>query len=160
MRLNNRNKAGYFQFLSILVVMIFFGGIIAYFLERNIYDYVDTGAIFLIIIPLIIALIFYFRGSQIFEYDSDGEALHFRNKNVVFFLDKNTNDEFPKYKLLKYEIVNILILKRLYITVKSKRNKSLILQYDISYLSRKELNDLETSLKHVLKNNKEIKSAN
>ena len=160
MRLNNRNKAGYYQFLSILVLMIFFGGIIAYLLERNVYDYVDTGAIFLIIIPLVITLIFYFRGSQIFEFDSDGEALHFRNKNVVFFLDKNTNDEFPKYKLLKYEIVNIFILKRLYITVKSKRNKSLILQYDISYLSQKEVKDLETSLKHVLKNNKEIKSAN
>ncbi|WP_226064726.1 hypothetical protein [Kaistella polysaccharea] len=155
MRLNNRNKAGYFQFLSILVAMILAGGIIAFFLERNFYDLMDSSAILLLIVPLIIALIFYLRGNQIFEYDSDGEALHFRSKNVVFFLDKTTNDEFPKYKLLNYEIVNMLFLKRLYITISSKKNKSMILKYDISYLSGKELADLNSSLKNVLHNNKE-----
>ena len=94
------------------------------------------------------------RGRQIFEYDSDGEALNFKNKNVVLFLDKPLSDEFPKYKLKSYEIVNALIFKRLYVTISSKKSNAIILKYDVSYLSKKELNDLKLSLSKVTKNNK------
>ena len=100
-------------------------------------------------------MIFYCRGRQIFEYDSDGEALNFKNRNVVLFLDKNLSDEFPKYKLQNFEVVNAFILKRLYITISSKKTNSLILRYDISYLRNKELNDLKISLSKVVKKNKE-----
>ena len=154
MRLNNRNKAGYFQFLSILVLMVLVGGIVLYFIDRS-NEHLNLGSILLLIIPLFFALIFYLRGSQIFEYDSDGEALNFRNKNVVFFLNKAKSDEFPKYKLLDYEIVNLILYKRLYVTISSKKSKSVILKYDISYLSGKELDDLKSSLKKVLSKNKE-----
>ncbi|KIA83421.1 hypothetical protein OA84_07855 [Kaistella solincola] len=154
MRLNNRNKAGYFQFLSILVLMVLVGGIVLYFIDRS-NERINLGSVLLLIIPLFFALIFYLRGSQIFEYDSDGEALNFRNKNVVFFLNKAKSDEFPKYKLLDYEIVNLILYKRLYVTISSKKSKSVILKYDISYLSGKELDDLKSSLKKVLSKNKE-----
>ena len=154
MRLNNRNKAGYFQFLSILVLMVLVGGMVLYFIDRS-NERINLGSILLLVIPLFFALIFYLRGSQIFEYDSDGEALNFRNKNVVFFLNKAKSDEFPKYKLLNYEIVNMLLFKRLYVTISSKKSKSLILKYDISYLSGKEVADLKSSLKKVLRKNNE-----
>ena len=154
MRLNNRNKAGYFQFLSILVLMVLVGGIVLYFIDRA-NEQINLGSALLFIFPLFFALIFYLRGSQIFEYDSDGEALNFRNKNVVFFLDKGKSDEFPKYKLLNYEIVNMFLFKRLYVTISSKKSKSVILKYDISYLSRKEIADLKSSLKKVLRKNNE-----
>ena len=154
MRLNNRNKAGYFQFLSILVLMILVGGIVLYFIDRS-NERINLGSVLLLIIPLFFALIFYLRGSQIFEYDSDGEALNFRSRNVVFFLNKAKSDEFPKYKLLDYEIVNLILYKRLYVTISSKKSKSVILKYDISYLSGKELDDLKSSLKKVLSKNKE-----
>ncbi|SFI66239.1 hypothetical protein SAMN05421638_0529 [Kaistella treverensis] len=154
MRLNNRNKAGYFQFLSILVLIILVGGIVLYFIDES-NERINLGSVLLLIIPLFFALIFYLRGSQIFEYDSDGEALNFRNRNVVFFLNKAKSDEFPKYKLLDYEIVNLILYKRLYVTISSKKSKSVILKYDISYLSGKELDDLKSSLKKVLSKNKE-----
>ena len=154
MRLNNRNKAGYFQFLSILVLMILVGGIVLYFIDRS-NEHINLGSVSLLIFPLFFALIFYLRGSQIFEYDSDGEAFNFRNKNVVFFLNKAKSDEFPKYKLLDYEIVNLILYKRLYVTISIKKSKSVILKYDISYLSGKELDDLKSSLKKVLSKNKE-----
>ncbi len=157
MRLNNRNKTGYYNFLSILVVMIFFGGLGAFLLEYYVYDYLDYSQWLLLIVPIVLVMIFYFRGRQIFEYDSDGEALNFKNRNVVLFLDKNLNDEFPKYKLLSYEVVDILILKRLYITISSKKSNTLILRYDISYLRKKEVNDLKLSLNKVIKHNKEQK---
>ena len=154
MRLNNRNKIGYFQFLSTFVVTLFLLGIFLFFVEYYFYKLLGSGAILLLVIPTLIIVIFYLRGRQIFEYDSDGEALNFKNKNVVLFLDKPLSDEFPKYKLKSYEIVNALILKRLYVTISSKKSNAIILKYDVSYLSKKELNDLKLSLSKVTKNNK------
>ena len=158
MRLNNKNKADYFNFLSTLVIVVWVFGLTAFLFEYFIYDYFGWSQWLLLIIPLLLMGIFFFRGRQIFEYDSDGEALNFKNRNVISFLDKNLNDEFPKYKLLHYEVINGLVLKRLYLTIASKRSNSLILRYDISYLSKKELNDLKFSLSNVIKNNKEKKS--
>lgn len=160
MRLNNTNKAGYFNFLSTLVIVIFVFGIAAFILEHYIYDYLESGQWLLLIFPIALLMLFYFRGRQIFEYDSDGEALNFKNRNVVLFLDKSLNDEFPKYKLLSYEIVNLVLLKRLYITIASKKSNKLILRYDVSYLTQKELNDLKFSLSKVIKNNKEREREN
>ena len=157
MRLSNRNKAGYFNFLGTLVMMTFIFGVVALLLEHFVYDYFNSVQWFLIIIPIILMMIFYCRGRQIFEYDSDGEALNFKNRNVVLFLDKNLSDEFPKYKLLKYEVMNVIVLKRLYITVSSKKGHGITLRYDISYLTQKEMNDLKFSLNKVIKNNKEQK---
>ena len=155
MRLNNRNKIGYFQFLSTFVVTLFLLGILLFFVEYYFYNLLlGWEALLLLIIPTLIIVIFYLRGRQIFEYDSDGEALNFKNRNVVLFLDKPLSDEFPKYKLKSYEIVNALILKRLYITISSKKSNAIILKYDVSYLSKKELNDLKLSLSKVTKNNK------
>lgn len=154
MRLNNRNKIGYFQFLSTFVITLFLLGIFMFFVEYYFYKLLGSVAILFLVIPTLIVIIFYLRGRQIFEYDSDGEALNFKNKNVVLFLDKPLSDEFPKYKLKSYEIVNALILKRLYITISSKKSNAIILKYDVSYLSKKELNDLKLSLSKVTKNNK------
>lgn len=154
MRLNNRNKIGYFQFLSTFVVTLFLLGMLLFFVEYYFYKLLDWGAFLLLVIPTLILVIFYLRGRQIFEYDSDGEALNFKNKNVVLFLDKPLSDEFPKYKLKSYEIVNAIILKRLYVTISSKKSNAIILKYDVSYLSKKELNDLRLSLSKVTKNNK------
>ena len=154
MRLNNRNKIGYFHFLSTFVVTLFLLGIFLFFVEYYFYKLLGSGAILLLVIPTLIIVIFYLRGRQIFEYDSDGEALNFKNKNVVLFLDKPLSDEFPKYKLKSYEIVNALIFKRLYVTISSKKSNAIILKYDVSYLSKKELNDLKLSLSKVTKNNK------
>ena len=160
MRLNNRNKAVYYNFVVSVVAMLLFCGFLAFLLEKYLYDFLEWESALFLIIPILFAMVFYFRGRQIFEYDSDGEALNFKNRNVVSFLDKALNDEFPKYKLLDYEIVNAIILKRLYITISSKRNNSLILKYDISYLKKKELNDLKISLSKVIKNNREKKREN
>lgn len=157
MRLNNRNKAGFYNFLMTLLVMAFVAGIVGFLLERFRFNVLGWESSFFIIIPAILLAIFYIRGRQIFEYDSDGEALNFKNRNIVLFLDKPLSDEFPKYKLLKYEVVDAIIFKRLYITISSKKNHSIILKYDISYLNSKQLNDLKISLSKVVRANQENK---
>lgn len=155
MRLNNRNKIGYFQFVSTLVFTTFSLGLFLFIVESYFYNLLDSGDFLLLLIPVLLLLIFLVRGRQIFEYDSDGEALNFKNRNVVLFLNKPLSDEFPKYKLKNFEIINAVVFKKLFITVDSKRSTAIILKYDISYLSKKELNDLKLSLSKVIKKNKE-----
>lgn len=155
MRLNNRSKAKYYSFLSTLVLLILLFGFIFFFLEYWVYNYLGVSQYLLLFIPISFVILFYVRGRQIFEYDSDGETLNFKNRNVISFLNKSLSDEFPKYKLISYEIINAILFKRLYITISSKKSNSLILKYDISYLTKKELNDLIASLSKVIRKNKE-----
>lgn len=160
MRLNNRNKQGRYNFLGTLFLLAFLFGVIAFTLEKYRFDILGSESVFLIIVPTIFLCIFYVRGRQIFIYDSDGEALNFKNRNVLMFFDKPISDEFPKYKLMSYEIINAVIFKRLFITISSKKNHPIILKYDVSYLTKKELNDLKISLSKVIKTNQEIKREN
>lgn len=155
MRLSNRKKAGVFSFVNTLLIITVLIGIGTFLLERYKFKILGWESYLLIAVPLILLLVFYLSGRQIFEYDSDGEALNFKNRNVIPFLDKSASDEFPKYKMIKYEIVNFPLFKRLYVTISSKKNKQTTLKYDISYLSKKELNDLKFSLNKVVHANKE-----
>ena len=158
MRLSNRNKAPIYNFINTLFIMILIFGIIGFFLEKYRFHILGWKSYLLIIFPLILLFLFYIAGKQIFEYDSDGEALNFKNRNILPFIDKSVSDEFPKYKLLKYEVVSFIIIKRLYVTISSKKNHSSILKYEISFLTKKEIKDLKISLNKVVKNNKENES--
>lgn len=155
MRLSNRNKTSVYSFINTLLIMFLAAGAGAYFLEEHKFNILGKESMLLVAVPLFLIILFYLNGRQIFEYDSDGEALHFRNRNVIPFLQKPLNDEFPKYKLLKFEIINMVFMKRLYITISSKSNGTTILKYEISYLTRKEIADLKLSLNKVIKTNKE-----
>ncbi|WP_029293602.1 hypothetical protein [Chryseobacterium hispalense] len=155
MRLSNRNKTSVYSFINTLLIMFLAAGAGAYFLEEHKFNILGKESMLLVAVPLFLIILFYLNGRQIFEYDSDGEALHFRNRNVIPFLQKPLNDEFPKYKLLKFEIINMVFMKRLYITISSKSNGTTILKYEISYLTRKEIADLRISLNKVIKTNKE-----
>jgi hypothetical protein len=132
------------------------GGIIGFILEKYKFQILGGLSYLLIIVPILLLILYYVSGRQIFEYDSDGEALHFKNRNVVPFLNRPLNDEFPKYKLMKFETINMLFfVRRLYITISSKNSGSTVLKYEISYLTQKEVNDLKFSLNKVTKANKE-----
>ncbi|MGD1318365.1 hypothetical protein [Chryseobacterium sp. 2R14A] len=155
MRLSNRKKAPIYNFFNTFLLMMLSAGIIGFIFDEMRFNILGQKSIFLIIVPLLILVIFHLNGRQIFEYDSDGEALHFRNKNIIPFLNRALSDEFPKYKLIKFEMVSILFFKRLYITISSKNMGSTILKYDTSYLTRKEANDLKLSLNKVVKANTE-----
>ncbi|WP_234111374.1 MULTISPECIES: hypothetical protein [Chryseobacterium] len=155
MRLNNNKKAGFLYVLNSVVLLILYLGIAFFVFKHYQIHLFGWESILLISVPVLFVLVLLIRGRQIFEYDSDGEALNFRNRNILNFLNKPLRDEFPKYKLLKFEFVNALLFKRLYITISSKKNNLIILKYDVSYLSRKELTDLKISLSKVIKTNKE-----
>lgn len=155
MRLSNRKKVPVYNFFNILLLMILLGGCVGFILDEIRFNILDEKSCLLIIIPVILLVVIYLHGRQIFEYDSDGEALHFRNRNVIPFLDRPLSDEFPKYKLIKFEMVSILFFSRLYVTISCKNSGSTTLKYETSYLTRKEVNDLKASLNKVVNANKE-----
>lgn len=159
MRLTNKRRIPYYQFVFTAINMLLIIGVALYILETQGFNpfprYVDK---LFIGIPLLLYVWFYLRGRQIFEYDSDGEALNFFNKNIVLLLGKDIKDEFPKYKLLSYDIVDAILFKRLYIKLSSKKGSAITLKYEISYLNSKEIRDLKFSLNKVIKANKEEKS--
>jgi hypothetical protein len=157
MRLSNKSRLGHYQFRITLAIMTFVGGIIAFIVERFIYSYLDWEAHLLLIIPSLILIVFIVRGRPIFEYDSDGEGLNFKNRNIVLSSRKHLNDEFPQYKMLNFEILNFVFFRRLYIKIDSKKTTALTLRYDISYLSSKELKDLRFSLSKVTNENRKNK---
>lgn len=155
MRLSNRNKASIYNVVHTLLMITVIFGIAAFLLNEYRFNAVGKESYLLLIVPIIILVVFHLNGRQIFEYDSDGEALNFRNRNIIPFLDRPLHDEFPKYKLIKYEIVGIFFVKRLYVTISSKNSGSTVLKYEISYLNGKEVNDLKLSLNKVVKANNE-----
>ena len=159
MRLSNRNRIPVFSFIYSLVGIIIILGVIAYILEINKFDIFGNKVWILLAIPLMLFLLLYFIGRPVFEYDSDGEALNFRNSHILYSLTKkNAKDEFPKYKLLKFNIVNVLFFKRLYVYISSKKSHVIILKYDVTFLSKKQLKDLKFSLNKVVKINKEVRN--
>ncbi|WP_374363827.1 hypothetical protein [Cloacibacterium sp.] len=159
MRLSNRNKAPYYNFLLTLINVIIVLGIFAFILEKTRLAMFGGEEVLFLIIPFCLLLLFILRGRQIFEYDSDGEAVNFKNRHILPFLGKEARDEFPKYKIISFEIVNALIFRKLYVKIKSKKDHSaIILKYDISYLSGREIKDLKMSLKKIVKANIEGKT--
>ncbi|MCT2564103.1 hypothetical protein [Chryseobacterium herbae] len=155
MRLSNRNKASVYNFVHTVLLMMVIFGIAAFLLNEYRFHAVGKESYILLMLPILLLVTFHLNGRQIFEYDSDGEALNFKNRNIIPFLDRPLHDEFPKYKLMRYEIIRVFFIKRLYITISSKNSGSTILKYEISYLSQKEVNDLKLSLNKVVKANEE-----
>ena len=48
-----------------------------------------------LIIPFCLLLLFILRGRQIFEYDSDGEAVNFKNRNFTIIRFHPHQQAFP-----------------------------------------------------------------
>ena len=155
MRLSNKGKAPYFNFIHTFLVVLLLSGIAFFLFERYVYKKFGIEEYLFLLIPFSLLTIFYARGKQIFEYDSDGETLTIKNRHILPMFFAATSDEFPKYKVITYNVIDALILKRLYLTLHSKKSNSIILKYDISTLSKLEINDLKHSLSKIVNFNKE-----
>lgn len=157
MRLSNRSRIPIYNFVLTLINVLIVIGLAGFILEKTRLAMFGNESILFVLLPVLLLILFLVRGRQIFEYDSDGEAVNFKNRNIIPFLSKEIRDEFPKYKILSYEVVNVFLFKKLYVKIKSRKehHQAIILKYDISYLTDKEIKDLKFSLKKIIKANKE-----
>ena len=155
MRLSNRSRIPIYNFVLTLINVLIVIGLAGFILEKTRLAMFGNESVLFVLFPIVLLILFLVRGRQIFEYDSDGEAVNFKNRNIIPFLSKEIRDEFPKYKILSYEVVNAIVFKKLYIKIKSKKEHIAVLKYDISYLTDKEIKDLKFSLKKIIKANRE-----
>lgn len=114
-------------------------------------------------IPNLVLLLFgiYFhRIGQIFEFDSDGETLNFKNNGLFFskFMEYRVKRaEFPKSKLLDFEVTDYGIFTSLKIVISSRRKKGpRSYRFNITFLNGKKKKGMIESLKKVLEKNKSI----
>ena len=157
MRLSNRSRIPIYNFVLTLINVLIVIGLAGFILEKTRLAMFGNESVLFVLLPVVLLILFLMRGRQIFEYDSDGEAVNFKNRNIIPFLSKEIRDEFPKYKILSYEVVNAIVFKKLYIKIKSKKEHIAVLKYDISYLTDKEIKDLKTSLRKIIHQNKEAR---
>ena len=155
MKISNKHKVSYYSFFLTLVNLTLIFGIIFFILERTVTNVFGNTSIIFLLVALVLLLIYILRGKEIFEYDSEGEAVHFINNRVFPFFNKEIRDEFPKYKIKSFEIINFFGYKRLFIELKTKKEKKVLLKYDISYLTKTEIKNLKFSLKKIVAENKE-----
>mgnify|MGYP006402647259 CR=1 FL=1 len=157
MRLSNRSRIPIYNFVLTLINVLIVIGLAGFILEKTRLAMFGNESVLFVLLPVVLLILFLVRGRQIFEYDSDGEAVNFKNRNIIPFLSKEIRDEFPKYKILSYEVVNAIFFKKLFVKIKSRKehHQAIILKYDISYLTDKEIKDLKFSLKKIMKANRE-----
>lgn len=145
-------KVTYLFVISILIIVLLEGYISGIYKNLIKDEFIFTSSIVFLIFSM-------WRGLPILKYDSDGEVLIFKKYEPVLItriLHKQQLVEFPKQKLIKYEISSFLLRKKLYLHLDHK-NKPKIVKVTISYLNNDEVSLLEKSLNKVLKNNsKEI----
>ncbi|MBS1550191.1 MAG: hypothetical protein JSS94_10070 [Bacteroidetes bacterium] len=160
MRLSNRQKVPLYNFFNTIIFMILALTITLYILEKLKFNLMGLEENLLLLVPVFLIGFLYLRGKQIFEYDSDGESITIKNRGLIYLLEKPLNDEFPKYKIVNYQIVNAILFKNLYLTINSKKHQKLTLKYNVSYLTKKEINDLKYSLSRIVKENMKIQNSN
>jgi hypothetical protein len=108
---------------------------------------------------LLIAFGIYFhRVGQLFDFDSDGETLNFKNNGLFFskFMEYRVKRaEFPKGKLIDFKVSDYLIFTSLKIYIRSRRKKGpRKYTFNITFLNKKKKRGMIESLKKVLEKNK------
>lgn len=159
MRISNKRVNSLIETVySLLFLGLFFSIVMLFIPIASIVKYVEPYVLIGVFALLIFGL--YRLGPHSFEYNSDGETLNIRTQDpfwVKYFPQNRKMTDFPKMKVVKFQIKNRIIKKQLVIYIRSKRSQNGVskLTYNIGYLSRSEINDIKTSLNRMIKRNKE-----
>jgi len=130
-------------FLIIFFLSLLFIGLINFKLAILVFG------IFLIIAILVFRVVI--NNLRFFEYENYGEVVTIRNH--FLFKTKNHPTEFPKSKLLYFEINCVLRypkLTMLQMTLSSRLRNKVCLRFIFSGLDRKDIEMLENSLRKII----------
>lgn len=104
--------------------------------------------------------LYFHRIGQLFEFDSDGETLNFKNNGLFFskFMEYRVKRaEFPKTKLIDFKVSDYGIYSTLKIYITSRRKKGpRSYRFNITFLAGKKKKGMIDSLNKVLEKNKSI----
>ena len=158
MRFNNYSTIKYIPFvyfiIIIAIVIVFY---LKFLLDKG--HFFDVEHFLCLALGGSVLLFYLYRFGKFFEYDGDGEALCFRNSGI--FISERINyrekkAEFPGIKLKRFEIKDYVIVKKLYVYVKSSRipKKVTKISFDITFVKPKRIHLLIASLNKVVSKNK------
>ncbi len=153
MRISNERVKKQFAVIYIITLFILIISIVDDGISGTYKNFIAEEYLLLVIFAILLML--FWLGSPLFNYDSDGEVLIIESSEPALisrFVGKHFSVEFPKVKLINFEINELMLRKTLYLYLRGK-SKDTVLKTPISYLSGKELLFLEKSLNKVLKNN-------
>ena len=153
MRISNKRVKKQFLVIYIITLFILILSIVDNGISGIYSNFIAEEYLLLVIMAVL--LMFYWLGSPLFNYDSDGEVLIIESSEPLLvsrFTGKHFSAEFPKVKLINFEINQLLLKKTLYLYLRGE-NKETVLKTSVSYLSGRELVLLEKSLNKVLKQN-------
>ena len=153
MIINNKRVKKHFSLIYIITLFVLIISIVDDGISGTYRNFLAEEYLLLVIIGILVMM--YWLGSPLFKYDSDGEVLIIESSEPILvsrFTGKHFSAEFPKVKLINFEINQLLLKKTLYLYLRGK-NKEKVLKTSVSYLSGKELLLLEKSLNKVLKKN-------
>jgi len=160
MRFNNTSETKIVPSIYILIVAAFVTNLFVN-IEIMASSETENTMKFSHFLPNILLLLFGFyfhRIGQLFEFDSDGETLNFKNNGVFFskFMEYRVKRaEFPKGKLLNFEVSDYGIYKSLKIFISSRRKKGpRTYTFNITFLNKKKKRGMIDSLNKVLQKNK------
>lgn len=162
MRINNKRIIAIINLIySLLFIGVFVSVLLVFIPITFITNYISAYVLLLLFILAI--FLFYKFGHQHFEYSSDGETLNIKTQDFFWskYIEKSTRIvDFPKTKLVNYKIKKGFIRTTLELYVTSKRTSNGItkLKFNITYLNKKEKNDLKRSLSKIIKTNPQNKS--
>jgi len=158
MKLQNRTTKNKVIILNILLLIGLITSICFFFLKNEINSYYDVATALVCLIAL--QCLNYF-GAPYFKYDSNGETLIIQNQKALpFSLVREHSADFPKGKLVKFNIANGFLSKQtLELYIRSRRGNHAAhskLKFNITYLSRKDIKNLNISLNKVLRENSKV----
>ena len=157
MKLQNRTTKNKVTIFNILLLVGLATSISFFFLKNEIKSYDVVTAV----VCLIALLCLNYFGPPYFRYDSNGETLIIQNKKALpFSLVKEHSVDFPKEKLVKFNIANGFLFKQtLELYIRSRRSNHAAhskLKFNITYLSRRDIKNLNISLNKVLRENSKV----
>ena len=128
-------------FMNILMMIIAITGADIFLTQHN--------GLWVVVLCCVVFFLAHFMVRLIFEYDSSGEVLVFKNRTIFSRNSREFIHEFPKFLLDDYKILESPVNRKLYIKVKSEKRISL-LQFNISFIGRSNLNKLRLDLDGLL----------
>ncbi len=156
MRINNSKikntilTAYFLLLIAVILNMVVFG------LFR---DWIDSTTLQWILVVVFFIGLFALLHSiaKYFEYDSDGDVLVITNRGMIvseFINYREKIVEFPKTKLLYYNLKDYRIYKSLNLYVKSGEHHQKRIKFNVTLVPNRKLRYLKMSLDKIVKNNK------
>lgn len=157
MRINNKRVNIYIESIYTILFILLICSILLIFVPIPTITKITSP--YVLVSGALFSIFFIYKiGHQHVEYSSEGEVLNIKTEDpfwTKYFPKSQVVVDFPKHKLMNYNVKNKIFNRKLELYITSKRNQSGIakLSFNITYLSQSEITDLKRSLSKIIKKN-------